>query len=208
MQPSEAVVYVVDDDHSVRQAVCMLLRSVGYRPVPCATAAELLDKLQPDAGGCIILDVRMPGMSGLQLQEHMNQRQLDLPVIFITGHGDVDMAVMAMKAGAFDFLQKPFKDQALLDSLERALQRDEERRQRLEGRRRLREKLALLTAREREVLNGMVAGKANKVMALDLGLSERTVEAHRARVMEKMQARSLAELVHEMASFDNQESFP
>ncbi|HTT07653.1 MAG TPA: response regulator [Gammaproteobacteria bacterium] len=198
MKPSEAAVYVVDDDTSVRQAVCMLLRSVGYRPIPCATAAELLDKLQPEVTGCIILDVRMPGMSGLQLQEHMNKHQLVLPIIFITGHGDVDMAVVAMKEGAFDFLQKPFKDQVLLDSLERALQKDQERRERLKGKFRLMEKLELLTARERNVLDGMVAGKANKVTALDLGVSERTVEAHRARVMEKMQARSLAELVQEM----------
>ena len=198
MTPYEAVVYVVDDDTSVQQAVCLLLRSVGYRPVPCTTAAELLEKLQPEATGCILLDVRMPGMSGLQLQEHMNEHHLALPIIFITGHGDVDMAVMAMKAGAFDFIQKPFKDQILLDSLERALKRDQEHRRHLEEQRQVSGKLKLLTARERDVLDGMVAGKANKVMALDLGLSERTVEAHRARVMEKMQVNSLAELVRQM----------
>jgi len=193
--PPKPTVFIVDDDTAVRDALKFLMRSVG-RPVETfGSATEFLDAYRDDRPGCLVLDIRLPGMSGLELQEKLIERRAIVPIIFITGHGDVPMAVEAMQAGALDFLQKPFRDQDLLDRINQALEKDAANRQALKELNAIRERLASLTAREREVMNLVVHGKANKVIAGDLKLSQRTVEIHRARVMEKMEARSLADLV-------------
>jgi two-component system, LuxR family, response regulator FixJ len=189
------VVFIVDDDEAVRSSLRLLLKSVGLVPSALACAREFLDKYDAAQPGCLVLDVRMPEMSGLELQEQLNLQGAVLPVIFITGHGDVPMAVEAMQAGACDFLQKPFRDQDLIDRIQRALEKDRTNRVALNERTLIRERLESLTPREREVLAMVTSGKANKVMAADLGVSQRTVEIHRARVMEKMSAASLAQLV-------------
>jgi two-component system response regulator FixJ len=189
------VVFIVDDDEAVRSSLRLLLKSVGLVPVALGSAREFLDKHDPAQPGCLVLDVRMPEMSGLELQEQLNLRGAVVPVIFITGHGDVPMAVEAMQAGAFDFLQKPFRDQDLIDRIQRALEKDRANRAVLNERSLIRQRLESLTPREREVLTMVTSGKPNKVMAADLGVSQRTVEIHRARVMEKMGASSLAQLV-------------
>jgi two-component system, LuxR family, response regulator FixJ len=188
-------IYVVDDDDSMRQAVALLLRTVGYHPIVYARPRDFLAKFDPNVHGCAVLDIRMPEMSGLELQQQLNLSGAILPVIFITGHGDIPMAVQAMKDGAFDFMTKPFRDQDLLDRINNALKQDAENRAAIEMHADLRRRAESLTAREREVLELVVEGKANKVVAIDLGLSERTVEIHRANVMEKMGARSVAHLV-------------
>jgi FixJ family two-component response regulator len=188
-------IYVVDDDDSMRQAIALLLRTVGYTPVVFSRPSDFLAKYDPNVHGCLVLDIRMPEMSGLEVQQQLNRSGALLPVIFITGHGDIPMAVQAMKDGAFDFLTKPFRDQDLLDRINSALKQDAENRAAIEKHADLRRRLDSLTPREREVLDLVVEGKANKVVAIDLGLSERTVEIHRANVMEKMGARSVAHLV-------------
>lgn len=188
-------IFVVDDDDSMRQAIALLLRTVGYTAVAFATPTEFLEKFDPNVHGCLVLDIRMPQMSGLEVQQALNKAGAILPVIFITGHGDIPMAVQAMKDGAFDFLTKPFRDQDLLDRINSALKQDAENRAAIEKHAELRRRADSLTPREREVLALIVEGKANKVVAIDLGLSERTVEIHRANVMEKMGARSVAHLV-------------
>jgi two-component system, LuxR family, response regulator FixJ len=154
-----------------------------------------LERFKIDAPGCLILDIRMPEMSGLEVQQRLNRAGAMLPVIFITGHGDIPMAVQAMKEGAFQFIQKPFRDQELLDHINHALQLDSDNRAALAHRADVKQRIETLTPREKQVFERVVAGEANKVMAIDLGLSERTVEIHRARVMEKMSARSVAHLV-------------
>jgi two-component system response regulator FixJ len=189
------IVFIVDDDEAVRSSLRLLLKSVGLVPVALGSAREFLDKHDPAQPGCLVLDVRMPEMSGLELQEQLNLRGAVVPVIFITGHGDVPMAVEAIQAGAFDFLQKPFRDQDLIDRIQRALEKDRANRAVLNERSLIRQRLESLTPREREVLTMVTNGKPNKVMAADLGVSQRTVEIHRARVMEKMGASSLAQLV-------------
>jgi two-component system response regulator FixJ len=191
----QPTVFVVDDDDAVRSSLRLLLKSAGLPAVGYASAREFLDAWQPEQAGCLILDVRMPGMSGLELQGELNQRGAIIPVIFISGHGDIPMAVEAIQHGAFDFLPKPFGDQDLLDRVQRALAADADNRKLLTQRELLRERFDTLTPREREVLGLVTQGKANKVMAGDLGVSQRTVEIHRARVMEKMGANSLAQLV-------------
>jgi FixJ family two-component response regulator len=191
----QPAVFVVDDDDAVRSSLRLLLKSAGLPAVGYASAREFLDAWQPEQAGCLILDVRMPGMSGIELQGELNRRGAIIPVIFISGHGDIPMAVEAIQHGAFDFLTKPFGDQDLLDRVQRALATDAENRKLLTQREVLRERLESLTPREREVLGLVTQGKANKVMAGDLGVSQRTVEIHRARVMEKMGANSLAQLV-------------
>ena len=194
MSAVETVV-VVDDDEAVRAALGLLLQTVGLTTRSFASAGEFLANWDLQAPGCLVLDVRMPGMSGLELQEQLNLRGALLPVIFITGHGDVPMAVEAMQQGAFDFLQKPFRDQDLLDRIQRALAHDREQRSRIARKDELRARFATLTPRERDVLSLMTRGRPNKLMAADLSLSQRTIEIHRARVMDKMQAGSLAQLV-------------
>jgi two-component system, LuxR family, response regulator FixJ len=188
-------IYVLDDDDSMRKAVTLLLRTVNYNPVPFARPSEFLAKYDPNLHGCLVLDIRMPEMSGLEIQQQLNRAGALLPVIFITGHGDIPMAVQAMKDGAFDFLTKPFRDQELLDRVNSALKQDAENRAVLERDADLRARSESLTPREREVFQLIVEGKANKVVAIDLGLSERTVEIHRSNVMEKMGAKSVAHLV-------------
>jgi FixJ family two-component response regulator len=190
-----ATVYIVDDDDGMRRALSVLMSTVGYSPVTFERPAEFLKKLDPNQPGCLVLDVRMPEMSGLEVQQQLNRSGSMLPVILITGHGDIPMAVQAMKDGAFDFLQKPFRDQDLLDRINGALKQDAENRETVERHADLKRRSESLTPREREVMALVVDGRANKVIAIDLGLSERTVEIHRANVMEKMQARSVAHLV-------------
>jgi two-component system response regulator FixJ len=193
--PQTGSVFVVDDDYDVRASLALLLRSVGIEARCFDSAEALLSALAPESAGCVVADVRMPGMSGMELQQELERRGLALPFIFITGHADVPMAVAAMKAGALDFLEKPFSDQALLDRVQAALRLDAARRRERAAHAAVRERLAALTPREREVMERVVAGKPNKIVARELGLSTRTVEIHRARLMEKLGARSLAELV-------------
>jgi two-component system response regulator FixJ len=189
------IVYVVDDDSGVRSSIRILLKSVGINTTTFASAREFLAAYDHSQPGCLILDIRMPGMSGMDLQLELNRLGAVLPIMFITGHGDVPMAVEAMQQGAFDFLQKPFRDQDLIQRIQRALERDESHRAALRQTDAIKMRLASLTPREREVLDLLADGKQNKVMAAELGLSQRTVEIHRANVMDKMQARSVAQLV-------------
>jgi len=195
MTRSMPTVFIVDDDAPVRDGLKLLLRSVGHRVETYGSAQEFLDAYADDRPGCLVLDVRMPGMSGLDLQERLNERRAILPIIFITGHGDVPMAVEALQAGALDFLQKPFRDQELLDRIASALDKDAANRRELLELKQVAARFAELTPRERSVMNLVVQGKSNKVIAGDLDISQRTVEIHRARVMEKTQAGSLAHLV-------------
>lgn len=203
--PQPSTVFVVDDDPAVQQSLRMLFRSVGYRAEPFSSAKQFLDAYDERWAGCIVLDVRMPGMSGLELQEQLNERHSILPIIFMTGHGDVPMAVEAMQSGAVDFIQKPFNDQDLLDRVSQALSKDQRNRNSLLEKHEIRQRLESLTPREREIMDMVVNGKANKVIAGDLELSQRTVEIHRARVMEKMQATSLAHLVRMVIAVDDTE---
>ncbi|HKS54851.1 MAG TPA: response regulator [Steroidobacteraceae bacterium] len=189
------VVYVVDDDDGMRRALTVLITTVGYQPVAFARPSDFLAKYDPSQPSCLVLDVRMPDMSGLEVQQQLNKAGSMLPVILVSGHGDIPMAVQAMKDGAFDFLQKPFRDQDLIDRINGALKLDAQNRESVDRLADLKAREESLTPREREVLALVVDGKANKVIAIDLGLSERTVEIHRANVMEKMGARSVAHLV-------------
>jgi len=195
MKAETPIVYIVDDDEAVRSSLRMLMRSVGLQAQALGSAREFLDAYDRRQSGCLVLDVRMPQMSGLELQQQLNQRGATIPVIFISGHGDVPMAVEAMQHGAFDFLQKPFRDQELLDRVQRALTLDAQSRATSAADAQVRERLKSLTPRELQVMRLVTLGKANKVVGAELGVSQRTVEIHRAHVMEKMQARSLAELV-------------
>ena len=197
IEPSPAV-YVVDDDEGVRSSLALLLKSMGQTALTFASAAEFLEAHDPDQPGCVLLDVRMPGMSGLELQDELNRRGAVLPVIFITGHGDVPMAVEAMQHGAYDFLQKPFRDDDLVERIRRALAHDRDLRAQVGQKQQIRDRLERLTPRERQVLRLVAEGRANKVMAAELGVSQRTVEIHRAHVMRKMGASSLAQLVRMM----------
>ena len=195
MKEKPATVFVVDDDDAVRTSLRLLLKSVGLPVETFASAQEFLDGFDAERAGCLVLDIRMPGMSGLELQQRLNEIHAIVPIVFITGHGDVPMAVEAMQHGAVDFIQKPFRDQDLIDRINQALDKDRDNRAGLKERDAIRRRMQLLTPREREVLNLVTQGKANMVIAGDLNLSQRTVEIHRARVMEKMGASSLAHLV-------------
>lgn len=188
-------VLVVDDDNAVRDSLKWLIESVGLSALLFASADEMLSSDALQHAGCILLDVRMPGISGLELQERLNARGVTTPVIVITGHGDVPMAVRAMKAGAMDFIEKPFSDQLLLDEIYRALEKDAESRKSAEMDARIHERYELLSPRERTVMTMVVEGMSNKAVAAELGLSQKTVEVHRARVMTKLRADSLAQLV-------------
>jgi RNA polymerase sigma factor (sigma-70 family) len=191
----QSTVYIVDDDQSIRYAMELLMRSVGLDYEIFHSADDFLARHNNERAGCLILDIRMPGLGGLELQEKLNEMGSTLPIIFITGHGDVPMAVEAMQKGAVDFIQKPFRDQELLDRVGEALKTDQERRSAREEKAEVHGRVDKLTNRERQVLDLVVTGKPNKVIAYELGVSQRTVEIHRARVMEKMQAKSLADLV-------------
>ncbi|MEN9726745.1 MAG: hypothetical protein RL434_1111 [Pseudomonadota bacterium] len=188
-------VYVIDDDAAVRDSLALLVRSVGLESRTFASATEFLGAFDSGMDGCLVVDIRMPGMSGLDLQQALNERGCRLPLLFITGHGDVAMAVRAMRAGALDFIEKPFRDQELLDRINQALTLSAQQRSTLAEVAEIRARIATLTPREREIMDRIVAGQANKVIAVELGLSERTVEIHRAKVMSKTRVHSLAELV-------------
>jgi len=204
MKEPVPTVFVVDDDHAARSSLRMLLKSMGLTTQVYDCAASFLQAYDANQPGCLLLDVRMPGMSGLELQQQLNQHGERIPVIFLTGHGDVTMAVQAMQHGAFDFLLKPFQDQELLDRVQRALARDRSNRSQLKLLDDAQQRLQSLTPREREVLDLVVGGMPNKVMAYQLGISQRTIEIHRARVMEKMCVASLAELVRMMVDLHPQ----
>ncbi|NKB49624.1 MAG: response regulator [Alphaproteobacteria bacterium] len=191
----ELNVSVVDDDPAVRKSICALLDSDGLTPRGFESAQSFLDAFSADDTGCLVVDVQMPGMNGLELQARLAVLGIDLPIIIITGHGDVPMAVQALKAGAFDFIEKPFDDDIFLDSVRRALAQNEMQQAEKTLFAHAVERIALLTPRESEVLEQLVTGRPNKIIAYELGISTRTVETHRARVMEKMQSRSLSHLV-------------
>jgi two-component system response regulator FixJ len=192
---TEPTVFVVDDDEAVRKAMVLLLDSVGLKVEAYASAEAFLEGHETSRPGCLVLDVRMPGTSGLALQEMLAARGSDIPIIFITGHGDVPTSVQAMKAHAFDFLEKPFNDQDLLDRIHEAIARDTRTRGERAQAAGVAARIGSLTRREREVMQLLVDGKSNKVMAIELNISEKTVQAHRAKVMEKMQVKSVAALV-------------
>jgi FixJ family two-component response regulator len=192
--PSQ-VVFVIDDDASMRDAVSRLLNAVGLTVQTFASAREFLAGRLPDVPGCAVLDVRLPGLSGLDLQREMVERGIHIPVIFVTGHGDIPMSVQAMKAGAVEFLTKPFRDQDLLDAVRSGIQLDRQGRKERAELAELRDGLRQLTPREREVMSLVVAGLLNKQIALRLGTSEKTIKIHRSHVMQKMRADSLADLV-------------
>jgi FixJ family two-component response regulator len=203
MKTEAASVLVVDDDPGVRNAMRSLLKSVGLNSTLFGSAQEFLAAYEPSQPGCLVLDIRMPGMSGLELQQQLNLRGAVIPVIFMSGHGDIPMAVEAMQHGAFDFLQKPFRDQDLLDRIQRAIVKDGELRKSLGEHARIRSQLESLTPREREVHDLMTQGLQNKSIAQKLAVSPRTIEIHRARVMEKMHAHSVAELVRMMMDLNH-----
>jgi two-component system, LuxR family, response regulator FixJ len=189
-----AVVFIVDDDDAVRESLEFLMKSIDQPAESYASAKEFLNAYT-DKPGCLLLDIRMPGMSGIELQEELKKRDIRIPIIFITGHGDVPMAVKAIQAGAADFIQKPFRDQELIDRIREVLVEDTQSRAELAERSEILQRMNSLTEREKEVMEQVVVGKANKVVAIDLSVSQRTVEIHRANVMEKMKAKSLAQLV-------------
>jgi len=195
---SDPTVFIVDDDREVREAIGLLMSSVGLAAESYASAQEYLDAFDPARPGCLVLDVRMKGMSGLDLQQRLSSEPLHPPIVVITGHGDVPMAVRAVKSGAVDFIEKPFNDQVLLDAVHRAFEQDADRRGQASRLADIQERLQRLTPREREILDQVVVGKRNKVIAADLGITQSTVEAHRAKVMEKMEARSLSDLMRMM----------
>ena len=189
-----SVVFIVDDDDAVRESLEFLMKSIDQSSESYASAKDFLNAYT-DKPGCLLLDIRMPGMSGIELQEELKKRDIHIPIIFITGHGDVPMAVKAIQAGAADFIQKPFRDQELIDRIREVLVEDSQNRADLAERSEILQRMDTLTEREREVMEQVVVGKANKVVAIDLSVSQRTVEIHRANVMEKMKAKSLAQLV-------------
>lgn len=195
MTEKKPLVYVVDDDPSVRRALERLLRSAGYDAKTFASALEFMDYEHPDVPGCLILDIKMPKLNGLDLQDQLAKKDILIPIIFITGHGTVPDSVRALKGGAMDFLQKPFKDGELLDAVSRGIERHQHWREKQKEMKILHARLDPLTPREREVFGFVVSGMLNKQIAYHLGITEKTVKAHRAKVMQKMGAGSLADLV-------------
>src|SRR5713101_3745387 len=189
------IAYVVDDDESIRTLWRWLLESNGIAVRTFATAAAFIESYRTGDAGCLVLDLKLPGMSGLELQEYLNRRDIEIPIVFVTGHGDVPAAVSAIKGGAIDFIQKPFSHREVLSIIEKAFQRDAEIRERRTRRSHIAGRLATLTEREQEVLRRVIEGKPNKIIASELDISMKTVEFHRAKVMEKMGVTSVAELV-------------
>jgi two-component system response regulator FixJ len=202
--PDSRIVHVIDDDAAVREALAFLLDTAGYSVRVHESAVAFLEVLSEVRDGCVITDIRMPGMDGLELQRRLRAQAIGLPVIVITGHGDIPLAVEAMKAGAADFIEKPFEDDTLLNAIQFALERNSKDSKRQSQIAEIRARLGALSGRERDVFERLVAGKANKVIAYDLGISPRTVEVYRANVMTKMRAESLSELVR-MAMLVNQD---
>jgi len=198
----DPTVFIVDDAEEVRDAIELLMQSVGLDAQGYASAQDYLDQFDASRPGCMVLDIRMPRMSGLQLQERLLDEPIHPPIIIITGHGDIPMAVRAVQAGAVDFIEKPFRDQLLLDAIHRAITRDAEQRGVASRRSEIEQRLQRLTPREREVLDLVMRGARNKVIAIDLNISQSTVEAHRAKVMDKMQARTLSDLMRMVLSLE------
>lgn len=196
MNTDEATVFVVDDDASVRRSLARLLRATGWNVETFSTAREFLQRGPISKPGCVVLDVRMPEMTGPELHAQMHERELSLPVVFLTGHGDVPTSVQAMKRGAVDFLLKPVDAGVLLETIARAIESHTAELSQQEGHQRIAARFARLTTREREVLDAVIRGYRNKQIAADLGISEKTVKVHRGRVMDKMEVRSVVELVH------------
>ena len=200
MSNEEPTVFIIDDDEAVRDSLMLLLQSVGLNAKAFDGGRAFLEQYDMEATGCAVLDIRMPGMSGMELQDKLNEMHSILPIIFITGHGDVPMAVKAVQSGALDFIQKPFRDQDLIDRINDALRLDLEHRVELTNIHDIEKRFGGLTKREQEVIMLVTDGCANKVIAIDLSLSQRTVELHRAHAMQKMQAKSLAQLIRMMVS--------
>ena len=195
MKEEQPIVYLIDDDESAREGMADLLRSVGHKVHPFGSAQEFLDSARPNAPGCIVLDVRLPGPSGLEVQRTLTKSNIHLPIIFVTGHGDIPMSVRAIKSGAIEFLTKPVHEQQLLDAVQAGLERDRARREEAEVVAELRQRFDSLTPREREIFRLIAIGRRNKVIAAEAGLSEMTVKVHRSHVMQKMRANSLIDLV-------------
>lgn len=200
MTDTPQTVYVVEDDEAVRDSLALLLKSDSKPVKTYENAGAFLKDYSEDMAGCIVLDIRMPGMDGMELQKKLNEKHSILPIIFVTGHGDVPMAVDAMKEGAVDFIQKPYREEALLEKIEAALEQDREQRKTLGERMEIVRRVKSLTPRETEIMDRMIAGQANKVIAIELEISQRTVEIHRSRVMHKMGTHSLAHLVRMVLS--------
>ncbi len=193
MMPADKLVHVIDDDDSVRRSAAFMLKHAGYRVESYVSGVEFLRQAKDAERGCVLLDVRMPEMDGLEVQQEMAQRGIDMPVVILTGHGEVGVAVKAMRAGAVNFIEKPYEKEALLRAIEEAYQRLDRKHDKAMKASEAKVRLASLTGRERDVLNGLVAGLPNKTIAYDLGISPRTVEIYRANMMEKLRARSLSE---------------
>jgi len=200
MSEDQQVVSIIDDDEDVRDSLVELIDSIGLQTKSYVSAINFLDEADINQAGCILADVRMPGMSGIELQHKLKELGAIQPLIIMTGHGDVTMAVQAMKNGAFEFLQKPFRDQELLDCLAKALEQDSESRNKLETQHAIQEMINSLSMREREVVDRVLEGKVNKIIARELEISDRTVEIHRSHAMEKLGVKSVAELVKIMLS--------
>ena len=200
MTDIQQTVYVVEDDEAVRDSLELLLKSDGKPVKTYESATAFLKDYSDKMAGCIVLDIRMPGMDGMELQKKLNEKHSILPIIFVTGHGDVPMAVDAMKEGAVDFIQKPYREEALLEKIEAALKQDLEQRKSLDEKQEIIRRIKSLTPREHEIMDRMIAGQANKVIAIELEISQRTVEIHRSRVMHKMGTHSLAHLVRMLLS--------
>ncbi|KRW82307.1 MULTISPECIES: response regulator FixJ [unclassified Marinobacter] len=200
MTDIQQTVYVVEDDEAVRDSLELLLKSDGKPVKTYESANAFLKDYSDKMAGCIVLDIRMPGMDGMELQKKLNEKHSILPIIFVTGHGDVPMAVDAMKEGAVDFIQKPYREEALLEKIEAALEQDLEQRKTLDEKQEIIRRVKSLTPREAEIMDRMIAGQANKVIAIELEISQRTVEIHRSRVMHKMGTHSLAHLVRMVLS--------
>ncbi|MCK5866634.1 response regulator FixJ [Marinobacter adhaerens] len=200
MTDIQQTVYVVEDDEAVRDSLELLLKSDGKPVKTYESATAFLKDYSDKMAGCIVLDIRMPGMDGMELQKKLNEKHSILPIIFVTGHGDVPMAVDAMKEGAVDFIQKPYREEALLEKIESALKQDLEQRKSLDEKQEIIRRIKSLTPREHEIMDRMIAGQANKVIAIELEISQRTVEIHRSRVMHKMGTHSLAHLVRMVLS--------
>jgi FixJ family two-component response regulator len=194
-QEEQPTVIVIDDDDLVREAVCDLLRSIGLPTKPFASVPEFLKSKLPDGPSCLVLDVRLPGLSGLDFQSELNKSNIQIPIVFMTGHGDIPMTVRAMKGGAVDFLAKPFRDQDMLDAVQAAIEHDRQRRQGATSTLKLRSAFDSLTSREQEIMGFVAAGLMNKQIANEIGVSEVTVKFHRGNLMRKMGAKSIAELV-------------